>query len=535
MEPKKNDFTKPRFFNTAGPIKRDIHYYIEPLDRINIHEILSLIDQQKYFVLHAPRQTGKTSYLLALMDYLNKQGKYTCLYTNIEMAQAARENVKEGIRSILNTLANDAVDYLGDSFLKTRWVQILEQSGEFSALQDSLNMWCKENKKPIVLFIDEIDAVVGDTLISALRQLRSGYTKRPEMFPQSVILCGVRDVRDYRIYSDKNKSIITGGSAFNIKSESLRLRNFSPEEIKLLYGSHTGDTGQKFREEVFPLVWELTEGQPWLVNALGYEACWKSEQGKDRTREIDVDMILTAKENLILGRQTHLHQLVDKLGEDRVRKVIEPILAGSSEAEKIPSDDVDYAVDLGLIVRAPQIRIANRIYQEIIPRELTYSTQVTIHQEFSWYISDDGRLNMDKLLKAFQEFFRKHFESWVDGFDYSEAGPQLLLQAFLQRVVNGGGRVEREYGLGRQRTDLLVVWPYKGGEQHTVIELKIRYGSLEETIEKGLIQTRGYMDKCGTDEGYLLVFDRREKVAWEEKIFVRHETVNGLKITVYGM
>lgn len=64
------------------------------------------------------------------------------------------------------------------------------------------------------------------------------------------------------------------------------------------------------------------------------------------------------------------------------------------------------------------------------------------------YLEEDGRLNMDKLLTAFRDFFRKHFESWVDGFDYAEAGPQLLLQAFLQRIVNSGGRVEREYGLG---------------------------------------------------------------------------------------
>jgi hypothetical protein len=70
----------------------------------------------------------------------------------------------------------------------------------------------------------------------------------------------------------------------------------------------------------------------------------------------------------------------------------------------------------------------------------------------------------------FQEFFRKHFENWVDGFDYREAGPQLLLQAFLQRIVNSGGRVEREYGLGLQRTDLLVIWPFKSGCREVVLE-----------------------------------------------------------------
>ncbi|MCP4230018.1 MAG: ATP-binding protein, partial [bacterium] len=173
---------------------------------------------------------------------------------------------------------------------------------------------------------------------------------------------------------------------------------------------------------------------------------------------------------------THLDQLADKLSEDRVCRVIAPILAGSQEAEKIPADDVTYAIDLGLIKKERQVRIANSIYREIIPRELTYSTQLTIYQESQWYVEEDGRLNIDKLLTAFRDFFRKHFESWVDGFDYAEAGPQLLLQAFLQRIVNSGGRVEREYGLGRRRTDLIVFWPYKKGKQEVVLELKIRYG-----------------------------------------------------------
>jgi hypothetical protein len=209
------------------------------------------------------------------------------------------------------------------------------------------------------------------------------------------------------------------------------------------------------------------------------------KEGRDREKEITAAMIVQAKENLILRRETHLDQLSDKLKEERVRRVIGPILAGSQEAVKILSDDVDYAVDLGLVKKDREIRIANRIYQEVIPRELTYSTQLTINQEASWYMNEDGSLEMGKLLTAFQDFFRNHFESWVDGFDYNEAGPQLLLQAFLQRIVNHGGRVEREYGLGRQRTDLLAIWPYKKGIQKAVIELKLQYGSLETTIEKG--------------------------------------------------
>jgi len=148
---------------------------------------------------------------------------------------------------------------------------------------------------------------------------------------------------------------------------------------------------------------------------------------------------------------------------------------------------------------------------------------------------------MPKLLAAFQEFFREHSEHWVERFDYKEAGPQLLLQAFLQRIVNGGGRLEREYGLGRRRTDLLVQWPVGSTEilpgrpvQKIVLELKVTHGSPERAITEGLAQTADYMGRCGAGEGHLLIFDRRKNVPWEEKLYRREEQAGTHIIDVWG-
>jgi hypothetical protein len=252
-------------------------------------------------------------------------------------------------------------------------------------------------------------------------------------------------------------------------------------------------------------------------------------------------MAATAKENLILRRETHLDQLADKLREERVRRVIEPILVGESFDSGFNEDDVQYLIDLGLVRRdsGGALTIANGIYQEIIPRILSFGTQMGITQETAWYLDPDGRLNMPKLLAAFQQFFREHSEHWVERFDYKEAGPQLLLQAFLQRIVNGGGRVEREYGLGRRRTDLLVQWPIGGAEmlpgrplQKIVLELKVTHGSPE--IAEGLVQTADYVDRCGAEAGHLLIFDRRENVPWEEKLYHREEQCRNHVIGVWG-
>ncbi len=122
---------------------------------------------------------------------------------------------------------------------------------------DAIALLSKLNEKPVVLFLDEVDALVGDTLISLLRQIRAGCNDRPESFPQSIGLCGVRDVRDYRMTMSDGE-VITGGSAFNIKAESLRLGNFSRAQLLALYAQHTAATGQLFTPEAI----EMRGSQP---------------------------------------------------------------------------------------------------------------------------------------------------------------------------------------------------------------------------------------------------------------------------------
>ncbi len=526
-----------RFFNTAGPVNCDDHYCLAPLERIGLAEIMALVDRKKYFVLHAPRQTGKTSCLLALMDHLNGLGKYKCLYANFEKGQSARHDVFRGMRAVVGEIASRSRDYLQDSFPLEKMKEIIDLWGEDSVLNELLSQWARHSAKPMVLLINEIDSLMGDTLISVLRQIRSGYDKRPSHFPQSIVLCGVRDVRDYRIHSQKEQQIITGGSAFNIKSESLRLGDFSLDDVKRLYRHHTEETGQAFDPAIFELLWELTRGQPWLVNALGYEACFRLERGKDRNESITSDVILQARENLILRLETRLDQLADRLNEGRVRRVIQVFLQGA-DMENIPHDDIQYVMDLGLICPTPEgLSISNAIYREVIPRELTTVTQYNLEPLYqaSWCILPDGTLDTNALLVAFQEFFREHSEHWVERFDYKEAGPQFLLRAFLQRIVNSSGRIDREYGLGRKRTDLLVVWKHDRGVQKIVMELKILHKSRKQTIENGLEQTADYMDKCGAHEGHLIIFGRRPRRKWSDKIFREQHKHGGKIITVWGM
>ncbi|GAB6058728.1 AAA family ATPase [Desulfonatronum parangueonense] len=531
-----------KFFNTSGPIKTEHHYNIPPLHRMDWEEILHLIRSERYFVLHAPRQTGKTSTLLAIMAELNAEGRFACAYANIEGAQAARGDETKGIPTVCSAVAGSIRLYL-DQPEVFAWLNTTGRDQPANdLLKQMLEHWSRISTKPVVLLLDEVDALVGDTLISLLRQIRAGYNQRPEAFPQSVILCGVRDVRDYRMHGT-GEEIITGGSAFNIKAESLRMGNFIEEEVRAMWHQHTVATGQTFAPEIFDELWRDTQGQPWLVNALGHEATWKDKAARDRTRHITLEDYRAGRERLILSRATHLDQLADKLKEPRVQAVITPFLQGLSEVGVRP-DDADYLVDLGLLRREinGKLDISNAIYREVIPRELSWGSQMVIEQDRVWYVGPDHRLDMDGLLTAFQRFFRENSEVWLERFDYKEAGPQLLLQAFLQRIVNGGGRLSREYGLGRRRTDLFLEWPldeaqgFFGPVQRVVIELKLVHArrSLESTLAEGLEQTADYADRVGAEEAHLVVFHRDPETGWEERIWNRREQFGKWDIVVWG-
>ena len=532
-----------RKFNREGPVFSDRHYCIPPLSRINLAEILELIADTKYFVLHAPRQTGKTSILLALQDRLNSEGEYRCLYVNFEGGQAAKEDTARAMRTVLGEMGSRSRRVLQDHFVAESKSALMAEFGPDGCLAECLTRWTELDARPLVLLIDEIDTLVGDTLISVLRQLRGRYDMRPTGFPQSVILCGVRDVRDYQIYSSREGTHIKGGSAFNIKAESLRLGDFSEGEVRELLAQHTAERGQAFESGAVERIWTLTCGQPWLVNALAYEACFRAEHGHDRSRAIGVDAIDEAREALILRRVTHLDQLANTLGEERVRRVILPMLAGSADWD-YSARDLEYVRDLGLVASAGEVRIANPIYAEVVPRELTAVLQSGLETQVDpgWYVNADGSLDVAGLLGAFQGYFREHSESWVERYAHAEAGPQLVLHAYLQRVVNSGGRIEREYAVGRGRIDLLIEWRQTTGKgavriRKYVIECKVRTAriGLDRLIREGQKQTAAYMDGCGAESGHLAIFDLRPGQSWENRVFRRDPEPGEPPITVWGL
>ena len=364
-----------KHFNTTGPCRSDIHYLLPASERLP--ETRRLIDGQNYFVLHAARQTGKTTSIMALARELTAEGRYAAIVLSVQTAAVFSHDIEAAEKLLLGIWRDVAEDCLPPELCPPAW----PASETGNRIRSALREWARTIPRPLVVFLDEIDALEDQLLLSVLHQLRDGFPQRPTSFPWSLALVGMRDVRDYKIKSSGSERLGTS-SPFNIKARSLTMSNFTADEVATLYRQHTTATGQVFTDEAVALGFELTQGQPYMVNALAKVSV--EELQPDLAQSITVSEIEQAKEILIQRRETHLDSLAERLREERVRRVIEPLLAGD-ELLEIPDDDRRFVLDLGLVSQAKggHLQIANPIYCEVIPRVLTASAQNTIFRKRS--------------------------------------------------------------------------------------------------------------------------------------------------------
>ncbi|WP_010255600.1 hypothetical protein [Treponema primitia] len=497
------------------------------------------IGDKLYWVLHAPRQTGKTTFLQSWMREINAGNEAIACYVTVETCQGITEPEKS-IPAICHAIQFHA-EVIGLPVPK------IIDTDPVSMLGQTLKNWSSlVAPKPLIVLFDEVDVLIDQTLISFLRQLRSGFASRGVgTFPVSIALVGMRDLKDY-ITASKGGVPPNPGSPFNIKSDSASLSNFQKSDIGRLFAQRTVETGQQITTEALDYIYDQSMGQPWIVNSLFSRATMRVLE-QDSTETVTIDHIREARKQMIQARETHLDALGERLRDQRIRKVIQTIITGETNlAMSRTSPDVELAMDLGLVRWDTQtgFTISNPIYEEIMTRYLDAPYHDNLPPPSTWqWAKPDGTLDMDALLKAFQGFWQNNSEVWEQAADYPEAFPHLLLMAFLQRITNGSGRIEREYAAGRGRMDLAV--EYHG--EWNILEIKLlRQGkSFETLMAEGVKQTLGYRDSfagvpgntaCRSQDGtpvkcYLIIFDRRpDKPAWGDRI----KWLNNGDVTVVG-
>ena len=510
-----------RFFNIAGPCRPNMHYMLPAMDRLP--DVAPLIRKQQYFVVHAQRQCGKTTAFLALAKEINAKAERVAMYCSLEVVNAFPK-AEDGIPKLCVLIREAAkrVPLLADAASNGWPLDGMDRDAVVSSgINLALSALSLAAGKPLVVFFDEVDCLGDSTLLTFLRQLRDGAISKEKGvdFPASIALIGMRDIRDYKARIRPDSESLGSASPFNVLTEAMSLRIYTDEEVAALYAQHTAETGQRFEPEAVRAACLYSGGQPYLVNALA-RWCVEKIHGERYGEPVTAEDMHEAKEKIIRERGTHLDSLMERMKEPRVRRVVEPVMLGEDLAIDPLQDDVRLTLDLGILKEKDgRLFPANPMYSEIIGRYLSWGTQQAVRrkvEETPW-VKDDG-LDMQGLLLAFQDFWRENAGVYAPPFGYAESYSHIVLQAFLQRVINGGGEIIREMALGKGALDLGVL--FRGAKYAVEVKLKYNY---EKSHDKAYDQVRRYMDHLGVDEGWLVVFDPDMAAPWESKL--RHEDV----------
>jgi hypothetical protein len=544
-------------------------------------DVKELIKGGLYYVLHAPRQSGKTTFLKFLTAKINSEGEMYAIHCSLPSLTDITDStlgMTEVVSQLNESLSISEVDVLRQK--ADAYASLPAMKSPTRMVKRFLISLCEDLDKELVVFFDEADCLEEAPLIPFLYQIRDGYNFRDlkgSKFPKSLALVGMRDVRNYLPKVRSAEQSAGKGSPFNIKAEALTLPNFNEDEIRALYRQHTDATGQIFDESAVALAWHLSGGHPWLVNALANQVVVR-ELKNNCSAVITGEHIGKASQSLIVRNDTHFESLIKIILEPRVRRVLEAVVIGADGfPEGISDDDVSYTVDLGLIKVDPansEIYFpANPIYQEVIVRVLSASIQRTMKIPESYLTRwvDGTVLDMSGLLEAFQIYWSENCEMYLtknrsaslirDSINsalekrklnnlpinnlpideelreiiinslvnlVNEALVHLVLYAFLQRVLNGGADfIQREYALGGLRVDICV--SYKS--RRYPVEIKIQGN---QSYNKSLEQLLAYMDKSRAEVGWLVLFDKDFGKDWKEKIYWETIEFEGKTVHLVG-
>jgi hypothetical protein len=550
-----------KYFNTLGVCNPQEHYMLPAVPRLP--GIGSMIDSGDYFIINAPRQSGKTTCLTELTTLINSEGKYyalNCSFSSISDTNEDDMAMSRVIDCIDAGLRSSSVPKLRDlacSFIEEPYMKCT-----CTKVQAMLFDICRSLDRKLVVFFDEADCLNEAHLRTFLLQIRSGHDRRfahsQTGFPRSLALVGMSNIRYYLTTVWPEEWAYGIASNFNIVVNSISPANFSMEEIWSLYGQHTVETGQIFEPDAVERAWYWTEGQPWMVNAIADDVVvnqFKNDHSKVITaKEIDV-----AVRDLILRNDTHLDYLSERLKETRVRRVMERIIVGANIfPDNVSSNDERYAIDLGILrvdsATGERYKPANPVYSELIARTLSRDIRKSLPRDLASRWMDGTGIDMDGLLKDFQIFWRNSSKAltelnvvktfvkdsvnsvleeyrikdvdenlinfkYIDKTRYDivrlskDAFAHLAFFAFLQRAMNDSvGIMKIEYGLNNSK--LVICVCYKGISYP--LELKIKG---VKSQENNCSHLSGYIDRCGSKVGWLIVFDNNFMKSWDSKLF----------------
>ncbi len=507
-------------FNTMGPCDPARHYMLPPLERAPT--AMPLVREQVYLAVSGPRQSGKTSLLKAIVDGVNADGWARAVLLSCEASE--QRGVVETLQQAERRLVRNWCRVLASRFPEVEWPSaeaLLLAAGE-GAVGAALSGFSIASVKPLVVVLDEFDSLSRAPFTSILRQIRAEAESRPRFFPGSIVLAGMRSLRDHDIALGGDGS----GSPFNIV-EFLSVGNFSETEVARLYAQHTAETGQRFTDDALVLAWDQTRGQPWLVNAIARTCV--TDLATERSLAIDASHVEEAVRRIEASRPTHLASLGKRLSEERVMNVVASAILGS-DLRGVPGDDIRYVRELGILAEhdGGVLGAANPIYARSLMKELAEPIRANLAALTPTWRRPDGSIDLDRLRASFLDFWAVHGRALDPLVARREVVPHIVMTAWLDRVVNGGGRVDREFDVGRGKLDVLV----RHRDLKLPIEIKVHVDKRADPVPKGLKQLDRYCESLRVEQGWLVVFDQRQNATGRRLQEEEVVTPGGRKVLV---
>jgi hypothetical protein len=505
-------------FNTTGPCIPSEHYMLPVLP--HQPKVEELIEDKYYFTLKAPSQSGKTTFLNFLTDKINSEGSYYALNCSLK---SLRFDFDEDLAMTkLFSLINQAL------YLSTV-TQIKEKSDSYNFFPTKndtdikismlLSKLSEELDKDLIVFFDDADCLSGDGLISFSGQIRDAYLTRHKpghKFPRSIVFAGEKmsEISDYfvqiRLKSDLTCSDSIGmASPSSLIKDDLTLANFTSDEIVRLFCQHTEASGQIFEPEVTERVWLWSEGQPWLVNALAFEAV-NIILKKDYSKTITKEIIEQAADTLIQRRDTHVYSLSSQLKEFRANRVIDEVISDKSGYSK------DHSVDHEIL------KSANRINQRAIPtedgfiRNYSYPHKMELQSALTHRWVDVCKLDMASLLKEFQQDYLWNFHVIHDVYSYNDSFAHIFCFTYLLGVFKSVKEIRiREIGFFKGR--IYLVAEYKQQLYPVQLAIKASNKFVDLRTKNCLKQLYSVMNRFLVKEGWLVIFDLNKKNNWQNE------------------
>jgi hypothetical protein len=506
-------FMKKRFNSTGVCVSRK-HYMVDISNKLE--KIRELIDNEFYFTINRPRQYGKTTTLNELVNTI--QEEYLVISISFEgIGDKVFENEEE-FSKVFIELLSESIE-LSDEDESLRLISLSNNIANLRDLSKIITNFVKGALKEIILIIDEVDKSSNNQLfLSFIGMLRNKYLNREvgkDYTFKSVILAGLYDVKSLKLKL-RSEEEAKYNLPWNIAVDFNIDMSFSTQEISTMLEEYS--KVNNLNMDIKAISEELhffTGGYPYLVSRL----CQIIDEkiNIDCKKVWNKDHIQTAVKMLLEEKNTLFDTLIKNLENNKeLYEYIEDLLVrGTEKSFNNYNPIIEIGITYGYFKNSNgKVVISNKVFAEIIYNYMeskleNFYSKMDLYNYRDAFIQPNGGLDIEKVLKKFQQFMKEQYSSKDE--EFIEHHGRLLFLAFIKPIINGTGFDFKEVQISEEkRLDLVITY----NNFKYIIEMKIWRGT--KYHEEGISQLCNYLDIHNLHTGYLLIFNFNKNKEFKE-------------------